>query len=160
MRSSTPTAFKMGFSKGEKLSRRRGWVYFILCERVLHSMCAENIPSKDVYVFFILRRRVQRYCTAVRGVKNKKYIHRRHNILRVQIKYACPRRCTKFRHLFPAHLVAYTVTGTEYPLSSRNSAMPLPSAYSQLSRFAFIVTVMSPFLLVVPSVGVRISSQP
>ena len=80
MRSSTPTAFKMGFSKGEKLSRRRGWVYFILCERVLHSMCAENIPSKDVYVFFILRRRVQRYCTAVRVGENKKYIHRQSTI--------------------------------------------------------------------------------
>ncbi len=44
-------------------------------------MCVENISSKDVYVFFILRRRVQRYCTAVRDGKNKKHIHRRHKFL-------------------------------------------------------------------------------
>ena len=46
----------------------------------------ESTPSKDVYVFFILRRRVQRCCTAVRGVKNKKCIHRRHKILCVHNK--------------------------------------------------------------------------
>ena len=46
----------------------------------------ESTLSKDVYVFFILRRRVQRCCTAVRGVKNKKYIHRRHRILCVHNK--------------------------------------------------------------------------
>ena len=40
-------------------------------------MCGKSISSKAVYVFFILRRRVQRYCTAVRGVKNKKYIRSR-----------------------------------------------------------------------------------
>ena len=45
------------------------------------TMCVENISSKDVYVFFILRRRVQRYCTAVRDGKNKKHIHRRHKFL-------------------------------------------------------------------------------
>ena len=53
-------------------------------------MRAESIPSKDVYVFFILRRRVQRYCTAVRGDKNKKHIHRRHKFLFVRNKM-CPR---------------------------------------------------------------------
>ncbi len=35
------------------------------------AMCVVSIPSKDVYVFFILRRRVQRYRTAVRGGENK-----------------------------------------------------------------------------------------
>ena len=36
--------------------------------------------SEGMCVFFILRRRVQRYCTAVRGGKNKKHIHSRDNI--------------------------------------------------------------------------------
>ena len=53
-------------------------------------MCVENISSKDVYVFFILRRRVQRYCTAVRDGKNKKYIHRLHIPLCVHNKIYLP----------------------------------------------------------------------
>ena len=36
--------------------------------------------SEGMCVFFILRRRVQRYCTAVRGGKNKKHMHSRDNI--------------------------------------------------------------------------------
>ncbi len=58
--------------------------------------CGESIPSKDVYVFFILRRRVQRYRTAVRDAKNKKYIHRRHKSLCVcKSKYNIYHRADK-----------------------------------------------------------------
>ena len=64
--------------------------HILLCLGKFLLLCAECFPSKDVYVFFILRRRVQRYCTAVRGAKNKKYMHRHHKIICVHNKIYLP----------------------------------------------------------------------
>ena len=76
-------------SKKENCLKGEGG-YILFCVSEFCVMRVESTPSKDVYVFFILRRRVQRYCTAVRGVKNKKHIHRRHKILCVQNKIHLP----------------------------------------------------------------------
>ncbi len=48
-------------------------------------------------MFFILRRRVQRYCTAVRVGKNKKYIHGRHKFLCVRNKICLPETVKKLK---------------------------------------------------------------
>ena len=65
-------------------ARRRGGVYFILS--------AESILPTDVYVFFILRRRVQRYCTAVRGVRIKNIYTDGTEFYAFIIKYIPPSR--------------------------------------------------------------------
>ena len=70
MRSSTPTVLTLVHRKGTIYLKGEGG-YIIFCVSKFCATCVENIPSKDVYVFFILRRRVQRYRTAVRGVRIK-----------------------------------------------------------------------------------------
>ena len=69
--------------------------YILFCVSEFCAMRVESTPSKDVYVFFILRRRVQRYCTAVRGAKNKKYMHRHHKIICVHNKIYLPKTVHK-----------------------------------------------------------------
>ena len=89
-----PCRFIEKQSKKEKLSQRRGR-YILFCVSEFCAMRVESTPSKDVYVFFILRRRVQRYCTAVRGAKNKKYMHRHHKIICVHNKIYLPKTVHK-----------------------------------------------------------------
>ena len=99
MRSSTPTALKQNQQK-ERICLIGEGRYILFCVSEFCAMCVDSIPSKDVYVFFILRRRVQRYCTAVRDGKNKKHIHRRHKSLCVQNKMYCPELlCNLFKRL-------------------------------------------------------------
>ena len=91
MRSSTPTALMEIYQKKEIRHRGEGGD-ILFCVSEFCRLCVESIPSKDVYVFFILRRRVQRYRTAVRDDKNKKHIHRRRKTLCVQNKIYYTRR--------------------------------------------------------------------
>ena len=91
MRSSTPTALMEIYQKKEIRHRSEGGD-ILFCVSEFCRLCVESIPSKDVYVFFILRRRVQRYRTAVRDDKNKKHIHRRRKTLCVQNKIYYTRR--------------------------------------------------------------------
>ena len=99
MWSSTPTALTQVHRKGTIYLKGEGG-YILFCVSKFCATFVENIPSKDVYVFFILRRRVQRYRTAVRGVRIKNTYTDSARFYACIIKYTPTRRCTILIH-FP-----------------------------------------------------------
>ena len=95
----TPAALLKNNRKRKNCLKGEGG-YILFCVSEFCAMRVESAPSKDVYVFFILRRRVQRYCTAVRGAKNKKYMHRHHKIICVHNKIYLPETVHKLNDRF------------------------------------------------------------